>query len=175
MVYSQENITNNKFRRVFTENVDNHELVWHRDYENREVFVESSDGWMLQMDNELPQVLQEGQKYIIPKETYHRVIKGTGDLILTIEESHKVRIPKAVKKQVKKGLMYSRKSFSHYLMNEMISLDEIKELKTYFDSKSKSISLNENYKGNPSKDPEYIDWLLHGGNHGYQWVINVLT
>ena len=86
MVYSQENISKYKFKRVFTENVDTEELVWHRDRCDREVFVEESNGWMLQMDEELPQVLQEGQTYFIPKMVYHRVIKGTGDLKILIEE-----------------------------------------------------------------------------------------
>ena len=86
MVYEQENIGKYKFKRVFTENVDSEELVWHRDTSDRKVFIEQSNGWMLQMDEELPQVLQEGQTYIIPKMVYHRVIKGTGDLKITIDE-----------------------------------------------------------------------------------------
>jgi hypothetical protein len=38
------------------------------------------------MDEELPQVLLEGQTYKIPKMVYHRIFKGTGDLKITISE-----------------------------------------------------------------------------------------
>jgi len=38
------------------------------------------------MDNELPIPLKKGVKLQIPKETFHRVIKGTGDLKILIEE-----------------------------------------------------------------------------------------
>jgi hypothetical protein len=86
MVYEQENISKYEFKRIFTEDVDSNELVWHRDLNTREVFIEQSNGWMLQMDEELPQVLQEGQTYTIPKMVYHRIFKGTGDLKITILE-----------------------------------------------------------------------------------------
>jgi hypothetical protein len=40
--------------------------------------------WMVQMDNELPKPLTE--KVFIPKETYHRVIKGSDDLTVKIKK-----------------------------------------------------------------------------------------
>lgn len=86
MIYSQKNISKNIFERVFSENVDTDELVWHRDRLDRHVHIEKNNGWLLQMDNELPKLMQEGRTYFIPKETYHRVIKGTGDLVIKIEE-----------------------------------------------------------------------------------------
>jgi len=66
--------------REFKENVDDSELIWHLDREDRVVIPLKSSGWKLQMDNELPKPLIEGREYFIPKMTYHRVIKGTGDL-----------------------------------------------------------------------------------------------
>ena len=87
MIYRQKNISKNTFQRVFSENVDTDELVWHRDRLDRHVYIENNDGWLLQMDNELPLLMMEGQTYFIPKETYHRVIKGTGELVITIEET----------------------------------------------------------------------------------------
>ena len=86
MVYEQENISKYKLKRTFTEDVDSEELVWHRDLNTREVFIEQSNGWMLQMDEELPKVLLEGRTYKIPKMVYHRIFKGTGDLKITISE-----------------------------------------------------------------------------------------
>jgi hypothetical protein len=35
MIYTQENISSNKFKRVFSQDIPEKELVWHRDKENR--------------------------------------------------------------------------------------------------------------------------------------------
>jgi hypothetical protein len=56
------------------------------DKENRIVEVLEDSDWRFQMDNELPIPLKKGVKLEIPKETFHRVIKGTGDLKILIEE-----------------------------------------------------------------------------------------
>ena len=69
--------------RVFSEDIDEIELMWHRDGEDREVEVIGKSDWMIQMDNELPKVL-EG-KIHIPEGVYHRVIKGSGDLKIKIK------------------------------------------------------------------------------------------
>ena len=86
MMYTQENISDNKFKRVFSSDVSEKELVWHRDKENRIVEVLEDSEWMFQMDNELPTPLKKGVKLEIPKETFHRVIKGSGGLKILIEE-----------------------------------------------------------------------------------------
>ena len=74
MVYSDKQLSHNKKRRVFNESVNSEELKWHKDEYDRTVLVESSDGWKLQMDEELPQDLKVGQKYSINKETYLSLI-----------------------------------------------------------------------------------------------------
>lgn len=72
--------------REFSQDVDKMELIWHRDREDRTITILESKGWKLQMDNTLPVVLEEGKSYSIPKNTYHRVIKGEGKLILELEK-----------------------------------------------------------------------------------------
>ena len=72
--------------REFKQSVDSEELIWHRDKKNRVVEVIQSQDWMIQLDNELPIRLEEGRKYFIPKEVYHRVHKGEGDLVVKIYE-----------------------------------------------------------------------------------------
>lgn len=178
MVYEQQNINDSKFRRIFTENVDSEELVWHRDRCDREVFIEKSNGWMLQMENELPKPLLEGQKYFIPKETYHRVIKGTGDLVIEVKEDNKTfRVPKIVKENVKRGLFYLKKSGNKSVLGNRlvegttITKEDILEIKKYFDSKKSVSVLSENFKGKPQEDSDYIESLLRGGKAGYNWVI----
>ena len=71
--------------RTFNENVDDEELKWHRDREDRLVEVLEGNNWYLQMDNELPTPLIIGYKYFIPEGVYHRVIKGVGNLKVSIK------------------------------------------------------------------------------------------
>ena len=82
----QEKIEDGYHIRTFSESVKDSELVWHRDKKDREVTVLESDGWMFQMDNELPIVLNEGDVIEIPKNTYHRIMRGNGNLKITIKE-----------------------------------------------------------------------------------------
>ncbi len=70
--------------RTFSQDVDEHELVWHRDRENRLVEVVGQTNWMVQLDNQLPQVLDN---VFIPKNVYHRLIKGSGELTVKITKS----------------------------------------------------------------------------------------
>ncbi len=75
---------NNLIVRTFSQDIDEDELVWHRDEKDREVTVLQETDWQFQFDNELPQLLKD--VIFIPKNTYHRVIKGTGELNLQILE-----------------------------------------------------------------------------------------
>lgn len=75
---------NNLIVRTFSQNIDEDELVWHRDREDREVTVLKETDWQFQFDNEIPQVLKD--VIFIPKNTYHRLIKGTGELNVHIIE-----------------------------------------------------------------------------------------
>lgn len=86
MTYTQENISTNYFRRIFSEKIDSSELEWHRDHSDRRVIVIKGGGWKFQEDNKLPINLIDGMELHIPKETFHRVFKGTDELIIEIEE-----------------------------------------------------------------------------------------
>jgi hypothetical protein len=179
MIYSDTQLSHNKKRRVFNESVNSEELKWHKDEYNRTILVESSDGWKLQMDEELPQDLKVGQKYSINKETYHRVIKGSGDLkIVIIEDNDYIRVPSPVISQMKKGLVYSKKGgeinrfIEKIVENKVIHKNDLNKIKTFFDNTKEIITLNESYKGNPENDKKYVKWLLNGGDVGYQWVIS---
>lgn len=72
-----------KIVRVFSNKVSEDELVWHRDKEDRLIEVIKAGGWCIQMDEEMPIPLAEGSEYLIPKETFHRVIKGFEDLVVS--------------------------------------------------------------------------------------------
>jgi len=76
----------NLILREFEEDVNDSELIWHRDKNDREVTVLSGYNWKLQMDDELPEELKHGRVYHINKMVYHRLIKGSGKLLLKIRE-----------------------------------------------------------------------------------------
>jgi len=84
--FIEKSVGNNQYIREFSSDVDTHELEWHIDREDRTIEVIENNNWYFQLDNNLPQLLKE--TIFIPKETYHRVIKGTGNL--------KVRITKHI-------------------------------------------------------------------------------
>mgnify|MGYP001161002869 CR=1 FL=1 len=72
--------------REFSADVNPTELVWHHDKRDRKVAVTTGSGWMLQMENKLPIMMKEGMTYFIPKNTYHRLLKGNSSLVLEIKE-----------------------------------------------------------------------------------------
>lgn len=76
--------TQNCLYRKFTQDISEDELVWHRDQNDREVSIMDSTDWMFQFENELPFTLKD--TLFIPKDTYHRLIKGTGTLNVQIQE-----------------------------------------------------------------------------------------
>lgn len=67
--------------RIFDQEVNEDELVWHRDREDRIVEAVDDTDWQFQFDNELPQKID---KIFIPKDTYHRIIKGKGNLKIKV-------------------------------------------------------------------------------------------
>lgn len=86
--FEEKQLIENVFLREFKESVDPEELVWHQDRENRIISVLESNNWKLQMDNNLPIILENGRLYSIPAMTFHRIIKGNGDLRIIVEKNY---------------------------------------------------------------------------------------
>ena len=80
--YTNIEVTDNHIIREFDETIDPIELMWHRDNEDRIVEALESTDWSLQLDDSLPIILNK--PIFIPKHMYHRVIKGTGNLLVKI-------------------------------------------------------------------------------------------
>lgn len=83
--YSQQKVENGIIR-IFSETVDSHELVWHRDKKDRVVEVLEGEGWKFQLDNNIPSIMEVGDVITIPKEIYHRIGKGRTPLKIKIIE-----------------------------------------------------------------------------------------
>jgi hypothetical protein len=85
--YKEESINENECIRTFDSNVSQAELEWHVDKEDRLIEIIENDGdWQFQIDNKLPITLDIAAEYYIPKETYHRILKGSGKLKVKIKK-----------------------------------------------------------------------------------------
>ncbi len=84
--FTEEKISEEVFVRVFADNVESGDLVWHRDREDRIIESIEESNWKIQLDNELPQELNS--PVFIPMGIYHRLIKGDGELKLKIIKKH---------------------------------------------------------------------------------------
>ncbi len=85
--YKDLEVTDKHILREFSQNIDPIELMWHRDDEDRLVEIVGETDWKLQLDNELPTSMN--QPIFIPRHEWHRVIKGTGNLLLKIHKNEK--------------------------------------------------------------------------------------
>lgn len=76
----------NKQIRIFDTKIDSDELVWHRDKRSRFLTVLEGHGWKVQFDNQLPRDIIPGTTIHINKNSYHRLLRGSSDLIVRIVE-----------------------------------------------------------------------------------------
>ncbi len=82
--FKETKLSDNEFIRVFSQDTDSGEFMWHRDREDR--IIESIDDtdWMIQIDNELPKKINS--EVFIPMGVYHRLIKGSGNLEIKLKK-----------------------------------------------------------------------------------------
>jgi|688.fasta_scaffold119405_4 hypothetical protein len=81
-----ENLKDGFHIRTFSSNLTEMELKWHFDEEDRIVLCENDTDWMFQIDNNLPIRIEKNTPIFIPEGEYHRIIKGSGDLILKVKK-----------------------------------------------------------------------------------------
>ena len=84
--YSNTHINSNTFIREIKKDVSGDELVWHRDKNDRIITLLEGENWYIQFDNFMPEKLNKNEEIYVPKNTFHRVIKGTTDLKIKIIE-----------------------------------------------------------------------------------------
>jgi len=85
---SHTNIADDAFVRVFSQK-DANTMDWHRDKKERHVTVlycEKESNWKFQHDDKLPFLIEQNSTFSIKKEEYHRIICGTGVIVLYIKE-----------------------------------------------------------------------------------------
>ena len=74
-----------KIRTFKREHLKATDLVWHRDNENRQIKVLFGSGWKFQRDNDIPVELKRGDVFEVKKEEWHRIFKGSTDLVIEIK------------------------------------------------------------------------------------------
>ena len=72
----------NIVERIFSREIDDIELMWHRDTEDRIISSTLKTNWKIQLEDELPKIIED--EVFIEEGRWHRLIKGDGDLILKI-------------------------------------------------------------------------------------------
>ena len=80
--YIENKINENNVIRTFKESTDSEDFMWHRDLEDRVVKSVETTDWQVQLEDQLPVSLNEWIE--IPAGSWHRVIKGSGELRVKI-------------------------------------------------------------------------------------------
>jgi hypothetical protein len=81
-----EEIKNGYNYRTFSSNLNENELKWHWDGEDRIVICEHDTDWMIQIDNQLPSKIEKNTPIFIPNGEYHRLIKGVNNLVVKVKK-----------------------------------------------------------------------------------------
>ena len=92
--FSDQRVGEREIIRTFDESIDPIELMWHRDDEDREIEAVSETDWYIQLENELPKKFTE--RIFIPRHEWHRLIKGSGELVIKIKKGKHEENSKAV-------------------------------------------------------------------------------
>ena len=82
----EKDIIKKSFKRIFKQDIEDKQLIWHKDRKDRVVKVIYGTGWKLQHDNSLPIELEPGNNYHINKGEFHRLHKGNSELKVEIKE-----------------------------------------------------------------------------------------
>ena len=85
--FEEKQIDQFNFIRTFSADVDEMDLIWHADKENRIITVLEGNGWKFQFDEELPIEMTDGLNISIFEGRIHRVIKGEGPLKIKLQKN----------------------------------------------------------------------------------------
>ena len=143
--YRQRTLRDGTILREFRSDAHPDELVWHQDRERRSVRVVESGGWMLQLEEGLPFPLVVGNTYEIPSRSWHRVIRGPGNLKIEIVEGDNVRITESqLRKIVREEILREKRPRppqrveENKLEGRQYTLFEEKQEEDYEDSETDS-------------------------------------
>ena len=87
--YVEDAVAESVVIRTFFSDISESELKWHWDEEDRLVEPLNENDWQFQFDNCLPEKIYK--QIHIPAGVIHRVIKGSGTLIVKITKRYETR------------------------------------------------------------------------------------
>jgi len=85
--YRQVTLGDGAVLREFRGDTSPDELIWHQDRTDRLITVVEGREWKLQLQDGLPFPLTEGDSYSIPARSWHRIVRGSGRLVIKIQEN----------------------------------------------------------------------------------------
>jgi len=88
--YTEKKLSETTRIRKFSSTTPEDHLIWHRDRQDRVVEVIGGKGWMFQRDGSIPVQIGPGNIFEVSANEWHRIIKGSGDLIVKITEGKKL-------------------------------------------------------------------------------------
>ncbi len=80
--YKEKKLTDDTYLRTFSAETPETDLIWHLDREDRVIEATHFTDWKFQFDNKLP--ISLNNKINIPKNTFHRIIKGTDNCTIKV-------------------------------------------------------------------------------------------
>ena len=80
--YKEKKLTDDTYLRTFSVETPETDLIWHLDREDRVIEATHFTDWKFQFDNKLP--ISLNNKINIPKNTFHRIIKGTDNCTIKV-------------------------------------------------------------------------------------------
>ena len=80
--YTEKKLWGNTYLRTFSADIPETDLIWHLDREDRVIEATHLTDWKFQFDDQLPVLLKN--PISIPKNTFHRIIKGTNECTIRI-------------------------------------------------------------------------------------------
>ena len=87
--FKETQLSDDHVIRTFKADVESNDLAWHLDREDRLVQSVGKTNWKLQLENQLPTDLD--QPILIRLDTWHRLIKGEGDLTIKITKGDAIK------------------------------------------------------------------------------------
>jgi len=82
--YTEVLLSETEIIRTFSESIDEDELKWHWDNEDRIIEALHETNWLFQFDNELP--IRLDRPIEIKEGVWHRLIKGDSEVIIKIRK-----------------------------------------------------------------------------------------
>ena len=142
--YNDVRLNRSTLLREFNARIDDIEYTWHRDEDDRIIEVFSGAGWQLQLDNQLPVLLESGYEYHIPAGMWHRLHKGSDNLTILISEGKKKKKKADGMRSVRKGADKNPKVTRMDFLPDDV-LDDIAKGKNEGRKKSKKSGHDPNY------------------------------